>query len=681
MKRKKNSNNENDKNDENDYKKDKVEITYELDDILYNNSKSFSKSKNKYYKIKKENDEFLEFYKFNKHHKSRSMNSKKKYDNSSKDNDKNEIEINEEDDDHCYDAFNNDDYLLIKEQDDIFFHFLNKSQNERKYYKFQGPYKYINKMKRYIKTKSFDINTNDKGNDKDNAISEKQNKNSFVRRKEKHKYKTMYIKEKSRNGKLSPNKNTKIRNDIIKGHNFKTIKINSKDKNITKSSFNNMEKIKTHNNLNINKLKIDKNMYGSNNKLINVEHSKHINLSNKNLNMHFENNDKLEIFNDIKKEMKNKYENKTINNILNDNSNITNTIDNNNINFYTKDEDETKINLKRGLITNFSNYKNNYKINNNNIKNKISFRNKVDIKNEKTFNRNNFFNKALKSFTKSNAQKKALNNNNATINICRNNVQIKLKIKNKKLSEQRIINSQNINVKKSNLNLYYSNLNKYKTINISNNTNSNKSLNILQRISNSTSNKSINNIHSNKNVSQNILMKENENNIEKYENNYNDINDISLIKDFDPKSLNKERKGWIFSLYEEQKDKLNKKDERSIPNIRRRTYDKLILYNKDLISIKERKNNNTSFLTAPNNLNYSKILDKKYIINLNSLVDDIKSKNKDNRMYQFLRDELYNNKLLTKIEKDNKYLSNFDKHFIKKYTQFQTLISNEDDNL
>ena len=126
LKRKKNSINESDEDNENEYKKDKVELTYKLDDILYNNSKSFTKSKNKYYIIKKENDEFLEFYKFNKHHKSKSMNTKKQYDNLPKNNDKNEIEINEDDDDLCYDAFKNDDYLLINEQDNIFFHFLNK---------------------------------------------------------------------------------------------------------------------------------------------------------------------------------------------------------------------------------------------------------------------------------------------------------------------------------------------------------------------------------------------------------------------------------------------------------------------------------------------------------------------------------------------------------------------------
>jgi hypothetical protein len=38
---------------------------------------------------------------------------KKQSDNLSKNNDKNEIEINEEDDDLCYDAINNNDYLLI----------------------------------------------------------------------------------------------------------------------------------------------------------------------------------------------------------------------------------------------------------------------------------------------------------------------------------------------------------------------------------------------------------------------------------------------------------------------------------------------------------------------------------------------------------------------------------------
>ena len=668
LKRKKNSINESDEDNENEYKKDKVELTYKLDDILYNNSKSFTKSKNKYYIIKKENDEFLEFYKFNKHHKSKSMNTKKQYDNLPKNNDKNEIEINEDDDDLCYDAFKNDDYLLINEQDNIFFHFLNKSQNERKYYKFQGPYKYINKMKRYINTKSFDINDNDNKN----VNSENKKKKNFIRKKEKHKNKDLSIKDKSRNSNLSPTKNRKLKFDIIKGNNFKTIRINCKDKYITDNYSSNKKK-KSHKILNINKLRIYKNMSGSKKNLFDIEEKTHINLNNKHLNQYHESNANFEIFNNIKKEIKNNKENNTLNIILNDNSNI---INNNNTNSDIKNKDKTKFNLKRGLITNFSNDVKNYKINKSNIKNKISFRNKICINNEKTFNRNNFFNKALNSFTRLNIQNKALNNKNiVTINDSRNNDKIKLKLKNNKLSEN--IYNKNINANKSNLRSYYSNLNRHNTINVSTNKTSNKIFNIIQKINNSASIENINNMYDNKNKLQNILMKENEKN---KENNFDNINDTSSINDFGTKTLNKEKKRSILGLYKEQKDKLTKRNERSIPNIRRRTYDKLIFYNKDLFSIKEMKNNG-SFLTDPNNLNYSKMLDKKYVINLNNLIDDIKSKNKDNRMYQFLRDQLYNNKTLKKIEKANKYLSNFDKHFIKKYSQFQTLLSYEDDNL
>ena len=671
MKRPKNSLSENDKNDENDYKKDKVELAYELDDILYNNSKSFTKSKNKYYKIKNENDEFLEFYKFNKHHKSKSMKSKKKYDNLSKNNDKNEIEINEEDDDDlCYDAISYNDYLLIKEQDKIFFHFLNKSQNERKYYRFQGPYKYISKLKRYINTKSFDINDYD--NNK--VISENQNKKKFIKKKEKQKNKTLNIKDNSRNGKLSPIKNRKIKFDIIKGNNFKTIRINNKDKIKTNSYFSNIENHKTHDNLNINKLKFYKKIYGSNKNLVDIEEKEDINLSNNHLNQHHENNNNFVIFNNIKKEINNNKDNNTLNIFLNDNSN---TIDNN-INSDIKNKDKTKSNLKRGLFTNFSNEKINYKINKNHINNKISFRNKVLINNEKKYNRNNCFNKDLNSHAKSNFQIKALNNNNiSTINTSRKKDNLKQKIKNNKLSGQRIIYNKNINANKSNLSYYYSNINIYKTINVSTNKTDNKIFNILKKINNSASIKNINNIYDNKNISQNILKNKK---IKSKDNNFDNINDTSSIEEFGTKTLNKKRKRRLFGLYSQQNFKLNKKKERNIPNIRRRTYDKLIFYNKDLFSIKGRKNNG-SFLTDPNNLNYSKILDKKNVINLNNLFHDIKSKNKDNKMYQFFRDQLYNNKILKKIEKANIYLRNLDKHFINKYTQFQILISNENDNL
>ena len=64
MKRVRTSVNRNNKyNEENTigFNKDKVELTYELDDLLYDHSKSFSKSKKRYYRIKKENDEFLSF--------------------------------------------------------------------------------------------------------------------------------------------------------------------------------------------------------------------------------------------------------------------------------------------------------------------------------------------------------------------------------------------------------------------------------------------------------------------------------------------------------------------------------------------------------------------------------------------------------------------------------------------
>ena len=126
-------------------------------------------------------------------------------------------------------------------------------------------------------------------------------------------------------------------------------------------------------------------MSDSNKNLVDIEEKKDINnLSNKHLNQHHERNDNFEIINNIKKEIKNNKKNNTLNIILNDNSNI---IDNNNINIIPdiKNKDKTKFNLKRGFLTNFSNDKKNYKINKSNIKNKISFRNKICINNEKTY--------------------------------------------------------------------------------------------------------------------------------------------------------------------------------------------------------------------------------------------------------------------------------------------------------
>ena len=134
-------------------KKNKVQLTYELDDLLYNHSKSFSKSKKKYYKIKKENDEFLAFYNYNKNNKSNTLKlnqkyfsflNKEKYKNLNKEDHKNN------------DPFNSDNYLLMNDQNEIYFHFLFQSINDRKNYTQQKPYKYIAKIKRYLNNKSFD---------------------------------------------------------------------------------------------------------------------------------------------------------------------------------------------------------------------------------------------------------------------------------------------------------------------------------------------------------------------------------------------------------------------------------------------------------------------------------------------------------------------------------------------
>ena len=55
-------------------------------------------------------------------------------------------------------------------------------------------------------------------------------------------------------------------------------------------------------------------------------------------------------------------------------------------------------------------------------------------------------------------------------------------------------------------------------------------------------------------------------------------------------------------------------------------------------------------------------------------------KNSNNKLYKFLRDELFQNNNIKIIENENKYLNNLDKYFIKKYSEFQVLISYADDN-
>ena len=64
---------------------------------------------------------------------------------------------------------------------------------------------------------------------------------------------------------------------------------------------------------------------------------------------------------------------------------------------------------------------------------------------------------------------------------------------------------------------------------------------------------------------------------------------------------------------------------------------------------------------------------------LNAFAKNIKLKNKDKKLYKFFKKHFYHSKNLQKIEKANNYLNNFDKCFFKKYSEFQVLISNEDD--
>ena len=108
----------------------------------------------------------------------------------------------------------------------------------------------------------------------------------------------------------------------------------------------------------------------------------------------------------------------------------------------------------------------------------------------------------------------------------------------------------------------------------------------------------------------------------------------------------------------------------------------MIFYDLDLFD-KKRVKNKTSFITGTNN--YSNILNQKYILNfskgqsLDLLINKIKEKN-NNKLYNFLRNELFKNEYMKKMENENKYLNNLDKYFIKKYSEFQVLISYSDDN-
>ena len=187
-----------------------------------------------------------------------------------------------------------------------------------------------------------------------------------------------------------------------------------------------------------------------------------------------------------------------------------------------------------------------------------------------------------------------------------------------------------------------------------------------------------------KNKIKKILTKEGDKNKEKETNEMKD--------DYFPNNIKKKRfsevsnRRTIFSLYEEQKNKLNSYNKNNFTNFKtgKKCFDQLDFNNnKDLFNRKEIRIK-SSFLTDTNNINFTKIKDIN-ISNYNNektlsaLMKNLKFKNKDKKWYKFLKNQFYPNKKLKKIEEVNNYLNNFDKCFIKKYSDFQVLISKEDD--
>ena len=114
-------------------------------------------------------------------------------------------------------------------------------------------------------------------------------------------------------------------------------------------------------------------------------------------------------------------------------------------------------------------------------------------------------------------------------------------------------------------------------------------------------------------------------------------------------------------------------------NKRRKSFNKNACWNEDLFN-KKGGRNKTSFLTDTNNIDYLKLSNEKYIncnknLSLSELINNIKLKNQDSKYYQFMRIHMFPNKNIKKIEKANKFLSNIDKYFIKKYSDFEMLTS------
>ena len=637
MKRVRTSVNRNNKYDDEipvGFNKDKVDLTYELDDLLYDHSKSFSKSKKRYYRIKKENDDFLSFYKFSKNPKIITSNFQKRF-NSVSNKKKYNYDIQDEELNN-YDVLDKDNFLLIKEQNEMYFHYLHQTLNERRAYTQQEPYKYVNKIKKYIRKNSFDNNGSER---KNNHIHKKYNKTEtnlsykkdkieiFGNKKKKNENKNKNISH--QNSKNNSNNNSK--NNIVENMKKSTNIYNKKENNKNKSS-NTITYFKSKNNdkNNYNSEKIYKKMDKFKRNINKQENTDIANSHNYNVD---EKNNKIEDYykseSDIKKAL-----NKT--EIILSSSKINNK--------------NIQINKENLLNTN-----NNRLIN---IKNVGSF--KSNMKSE--INRNIFHTKTISQNKKSLISKlKNKYNFSTTNNYCQNKNISNINEQNFGKNNEAIKENNYINNKDTNntINTFYPNINDVYTSKKSNN-------------------------FSYKSKIEKILTKDEDKNKEK------EINEMN--NDYFSNNINKKRSSvigyrrTIFDLYEEQKNKLNNSNKKNFTNFKRGTkcFDRLTFNNnKDLFNRKEIRMK-SSFLTDTNNINFTKIKDMNLsnynnVKTLNAFVKNIKLKNKDKKLYRFLKHQFYHNKNLEKIEMANNYLNNFDKCFIKKYSEFQVLISNEDD--
>ena len=637
MKRIRTSVNRNNKYDDENtvgFNKGKVELTYELDDLLYAHSKSFSKSKKRYYRIKKENDDFLSFYKYSKNPKIITSNFKKRFNSDSS---KTKINHDIQDEElNNFDVLDNDNFLLMKEQKEVYYHYLFQTLNERKAYTQQNPYKYVIKIKKYMRKNSFNSNDSEK---KKNNIYKEYNKTetNLSYKKEKIKY--------ASNNKIKKFKNISHQNskDNCKIHSKNNIEVNMKKP------------------ININKIK-GNNKNNSNNTITYFRQK-----NNDENNFLFEKTyKKMDNF----KRNANKKE-------YNNNANVHDYIvdeKNNNIDDNYKSEGEiNKARSKTEIYLSSSKTNNKIiKINKENIILNANNNRPINIKNIESI--------------KSHINKPEVNRNIIYTKTSQNKKSIISKLKNKYNFSTKNNFYQN-KISSSNIDEQNFDKNKNETIkenNYTNNTNTNNSINTYYpNISDVNINKKSTNF-TYKNKIGKILIKEGDKNKEKEINEMND--------DYFQNNINKKRssaEGYrrtLFDLYEEQKNKINSYNKNNFTNFKtgRKCFDQLTFNNnKDLFNRKE-KRTISSFLTDTNNIDFTKIKDIN-ISNynntktLNAFMKNIKLKNKDKRLYQFLKNHFYHSKKLQKIEEVNNNLKNLDKCFIKKYSDFQVLISNEDD--